>query len=231
MLSNQLRTGLGFTVAACWFGILFVNSGAARGQDPSDFCDQAAITAAETHDVPVDILVAVTRVETGQTRDGQLYPWPWTINLNGKGFWFVDAEKAVTFADQQLDQGNENFDVGCFQINLRWHGAAFATLQDAFDPRINADYAAKFLSQLYGSEGSWEKAVAAYHSRTPDLAEQYVQKVEDVLAELQTSAPVAVPVIAPERQNRFPLLQAGATAGGGSLVPLIDSVTPLIGMP
>lgn len=235
MKPMQLRQSLCFRSRACFVGLaclLFGNSASAQGQDPASLCDQAAILAAENSDVPVEILLAVTRVETGRTSTGQLRPWRWTVNLDGKGYWFDDLDQAMAFADQQLGAGVENFDVGCFQINLRWHGAEFSTLADVFDPQTNAAYAAQFLSDLYASEGDWKQAVAAYHSRTPDLAAAYVQKVQDVLAQLQTSGPdlTPTPIAAPARPNRFPLLQGGAMAGGGSLVPLIDAVLPLIGL-
>lgn len=186
--------------------------------------------AAQTSDVPVEILLAVTRVETGRTQDGQSNPWPWAINLAGKGHWFDDVDQAIAFADEQLALGVENFDVGCFQINLRWHGAEFSSLADVFEPQINADYAARFLSELYAEKGDWAQAVAAYHSRTPDVAAIYVQKIQDVMAEL-TALPenFTTPIAAPARANRFPFLQGGTSAGAGSIVPVTDAAAPLIG--
>ncbi len=44
--------------------------------------------------------------------------------------------------------GMQSIDVGCMQINLRAHPAAFASIDDAFDPAANADYAARFLRDL-----------------------------------------------------------------------------------
>ena len=141
------------------------------------------------------------------------------------------SDAALAFGSEQLATGNENFDVGCFQINLRWHGAAFASLEDAFDPDANAAYAARFLTELYQSEGSWPGAVAAYHSRTPDKAAGYLQKIERVWADLE-------PISNPEtvsystdtpRENHFPLLQRGAMGAGASLVPLFQNAIPLIG--
>lgn len=57
------------------------------------------------------------------------------------------------------------------------HPAAFASLDDAFDPASNARYAARFLNQLHAQTGSWPRAVAGYHSFTPDLGERYAAKV------------------------------------------------------
>lgn len=231
MQSDQAwpRTRIGRVIGfSCVFCAL---ADTALGQSASSSCDQAAIIAAENSEVPVEILLAITRVETGRAQDGGLRPWPWAINLDGKGYWFDDRDQAIGFADQQLALGVENFDVGCFQLNLRWHGAEFSSLADVFDPQTNAAYAAQFLSDLYMEKGGWAQAVAAYHSRTPELAAVYLQKIEDVMAEMQPfSADFnTTPVAAAARPNRFPLLQGGASAGAGSLVPILDAATPLIG--
>lgn len=204
----------------------FVN---ARGQDPAMLCDQAAQQAAADSEVPVQVLLAITRVETGRQSDGQLRPWPWSINLAGEGYWFADATEATAFANDQLAMGSENFDVGCFQINLHWHGAEFVSLEEAFDPAANATYAAAFLTDLYRSEGGWPEAVAAYHSRTPEKAAAYLAKIEGVLADLANLPEAPIYAAATPRENRFPLLQRGDSTGGASLVPRLNRTTPLIG--
>jgi hypothetical protein len=68
-------------------------------------------------------------------------------------------------------------DVGCMQISLLFHPTAFATLEQAFDPKANAAYGARFLADLYGQTGDWLAAAAAYHSQTPDLGAAYQQRI------------------------------------------------------
>lgn len=205
------------------------NPGDAR-QDPAELCDQAAEQAAARSAVPLQVLLAITRVETGRHADGQLRPWPWAINLSGQGYWFPDLREALDFANLQLAQGVANFDVGCFQINLHWHGDAFDSLEQAMDPSANATYAAEFLANLHHSEGGWPEAVAAYHSRTPDKAKTYLQKVEIVLADLKKDSTAKAPIQFDEtpRDNRFPLLQMGKKSGA-SLVPHFGLAIPFIG--
>jgi len=74
-------------------------------------------------------------------------------------------------------RGVTSIDVGCFQINLHYHPAAFTGLDEAFDPQANAAYAARFLSELRTRTGSWEGAVAAYHSTTPERGGPYRDRV------------------------------------------------------
>ena len=202
---------------------------AARG-DLGRKCDHAAARAAEKTGVPIDILLAITRVETGRG-GAEPEPWPWTINADGTGDWYDTKDAAVAAATAHLTDGTGTFDVGCFQLNMRWHGDRFDTLSDMFDPVQNADYAATFLMQLYQESGDWSQAVSAYHSRTPDLADLYLQKVKAMLDGPDSSdAPATDYAEAPVvRENLFPLLQAGGQGSAGSIVPLQSTRGPLIG--
>lgn len=198
---------------------------AAAIPDPAALCDQAAQRAARLEGVPLDILLAITRAETGRS-DGQVVrPWPWTINVAGQGSWFETPQEAMDKAQTALDAGLGNFDVGCFQLNYRWHGAAFASVEAMFDPEDNAVYAARFLAQLYAKSGSWAQAVADYHSKTDALAEIYLARVEALLGGGLTAGDGQDPVQTPPpevlalRENLFPLLQPGEAGAMGSLVP------------
>lgn len=212
------------------FLMLFCVAQSATAQSDSSLCDNAAQNAAATWAIPLQILLGITRVETGRKQGSALAPWPWTINLAGKGYWFDTADAAIAFAQSQLDAGNSNFDIGCFQINLSWHKAAFASLNDAFDPEQNANYAASFLSSLEKSKGNWRDATAAYHSNTPEFAQDYIAKMEPVLRTLMASPPLPEPQIVsfdPPHVNNFPLLQGEAKQGNGSLMPLVQRGTAL----
>lgn len=175
-------------------------------------------------------MLAITRVETGRQADEGLAPWPWAINMAGTGHWPATYDEAVILAQSALDEGRQNMDIGCFQLNIRWHGQGFASLEDMFDPARNADYAARFLLDLHQETGNWVDAVATYHSRSPDLAEAYVARVEGVLAAGQPETlPETLPDPVAPRANLFPLLQPGASVALGSLVPGRSGATPLIG--
>lgn len=192
-------------------------------------CDQAARRAAQVHGVPLNVLRAVSRVETGRARNGQLQPWPWTINVEGRGYWFASEAEAKAYVFDIFKGGTRSFDVGCFQINYRWHGKAFRSIDAMFDPYENAAYAAQFLSDLYAELGTWPAAAGAYHSRTPELAQAYRGRFQTALAQLDgpvrpdtgpfTTA--ASPLI-PSAQGR---VQQGAL---GSLMPASGPATAFI---
>ncbi len=130
--------------------------------------------------IPVHLLAAISTIETGRYHKGlgMALPWPWTINVEGKGYYFATKAEALAETRRHMQNGARSVDIGCMQVNLKHHPDAFASLEDAFDPEKNVGYAAKFLRANYKDLGSsWVKAAAAYHSRTPSRGNPYLQKV------------------------------------------------------
>lgn len=147
--------------------------------DMGEACrDQAAI-AERAAGIPDGLLLAVGKRESGRfdTQTGDVLPWPWSVNREGEGRFFMSREEAAAYVATAEREGSRSMDVGCFQVNLKYHPMAFASLDDAFDPAANAAYAARFLRQLYDREGSWETAVAYYHSASPLLGVPYREAV------------------------------------------------------
>jgi hypothetical protein len=206
-------------------------------------CDEAAARASAASGVPLSVLRAIALTETGRTRQGAFRPWPWTVNMEGKGTWFDSYEEARDYVARHHGRGARSYDVGCFQINYRWHGQHFSSIEEMFNPDANAAYAARFLSELYAELGDWSRAAGAYHSRTPSFAGKYRERFDRIRGRLLAASgetvetevvAVAAPVPPPFqpdapaiparqveiRDNRFPLLvPTGADRGFASLVP------------
>ncbi|MDQ2093980.1 transglycosylase SLT domain-containing protein [Rhodalgimonas zhirmunskyi] len=195
-------------------------------RNPQEVCDQAAQIAADRSGVPVTVLQAITRTETGRKRNGHFGPWPWTVNMEGRGVWFDSLDEARAYVFKNFKRGARSFDIGCFQINYKWHHQNFSSIDEMFDPQENANYAALFLKSLYKELGDWSEAAGAYHSRTPKHANRYRQIFEKHRAkapgeiQLATTASPA----APTRKNAFPLLKGESSAQLGSLMPIGTSV-------
>lgn len=143
--------------------------------DPATLCETAVTTAEYVNRLPPRLLGAISLTETGRPdpATGRIRPWPWTINAEGTGQFFDTAQQAVAAVRALQARGVRSIDVGCMQINLMFHPDAFASLEQAFDPRVNAAYGAKFLMSLYSASHDWEQAIAAYHSETPALGDAY----------------------------------------------------------
>jgi hypothetical protein len=140
-----------------------------------------AIRAAEVrYGTPPGLLTAIAKAESGRAiaPSGVVQPWPWAVNIGGVGGYFETKESAVA-AIRRAQAINAGYtDVGCMQVNLQFHPKAFRSLDDAFDPVANVDYAARFLSDLRNAAaGNWFIAVGLYHSRSPDLAQLYRSRV------------------------------------------------------
>jgi transglycosylase-like protein with SLT domain len=201
--------------------------------DIAGLCDRAAIEASRTRGVPLDVLKAISRTETGRSVGNRLQPWPWTVNMEGTGRWFATLDEARAYVFLNFKKGARSFDVGCFQINYKWHGGAFRSIDDMFDPETNAQYAAKYLVELYQEFGNWPDAVGAYHSRTPELAKKYTARFDRILAGLSVESEGLLPGgkvrwHQTETQSRTPTLNAGprplvvgGTVALGSLVPIV----------
>ena len=159
--------------------------------DPDRMACGGAIEAAEraARTAP-GLLAAIGAVESGRTdpRTGARRPWPWTVNAEGVGTYYPTKAAAVAAVQALQARGVASMDVGCMQVNLFHHPTAFQTLDQAFDPRANAAYAARFLTSLRARTGDWTAAAAAYHSFTPELGAQYAR----LIAAVWSGAPVPV---------------------------------------
>ncbi|QEW22763.1 Transglycosylase SLT domain protein [Marinibacterium anthonyi] len=154
-----------------------------------------------------------------------MQPWPWAVNVSGEGYWFDDEDAALAFAFRQHKNGVRNFDVGCFQINYRWHGDAFVSIEDMFDPEANALYAARFLAELHHEFGEWEGAAGAYHSRTKEFADRYKVRFRQVHNALEP--PLVADLGSRQRSPASAGSLIGASLGGrrmpGSVVAMPDA--------
>lgn len=218
----SVLTGIVLSSLLAGMGALFPIPAHARSED-INVCDQAAERVAGETGVPLSILKAISRTETGRERNGRFEPWPWAINAAGKGLWLASKSAAVNEARKRLSGTSQNVDIGCFQLNYRWHGGEFSTLEEMFDPVTNARYAAEFLQRLHDEKGDWMRAVGAYHSRTPKHAVRYKRRFSEIHARLgpETKGVRPTQSVAQKQSNQFPLLRRSAAQPRlGSLVPL-----------
>jgi hypothetical protein len=146
---------------------------------PPALCDSAITTAEDSLRLPPRLLEAIAEVESGRPdpSTGKLQPWPWTINADGVGAFFASKAQAIATVRTLQAQGVRSIDVGCMQVNLMFHPTAFASLDAAFDPHVNALYAAHFLNALHGGSRDWSGAIAAYHSQTQAIGADYRRRV------------------------------------------------------
>ena len=174
--------------AAAKLGVSSVPAQLCEVRDMGALCEIAAKRAERRHRLPGGWLVAISLKETGRwnktTR--RSHAWPWTVTAKGAGHYLASKRAAIDAVWRLQAQGVKNIDVGCMQINLRYHPKAFTDLHRAFDPRANTDYAAAFLDRLHRTHGHWSRTLEHYHSSDPQRGRRYREAVTKL--RLQMSA-------------------------------------------
>lgn len=141
-------------------------------------CVDAILQQEREKNIDDHLLLAMGFTEAGRMTPDRLFTvWPWTINVEGKDFLFNSKGEAIAFVREQQAKGVRSIDVGCLQVNLRWHPDAFPDLETAFDPVANVRYAAQFLDNLRRERGDLRLAVARYHSAQSELGDAYRERV------------------------------------------------------
>ena len=110
--------------------------------------------------VPVKLLKSIARVESSY--NGKV--WAWTLNVEGKPYYFNTLESAETFLEQCLSRGMTNIDIGCMQVNWGWHGEHFDHARELLRPETGLRYAASLLKSHVVQSRSWLTAALLYHS-------------------------------------------------------------------
>lgn len=148
----------------------------------SALCSVAAKQAGVEFGVSYDLLQTISAVESGRwdSLQNRYVAWPWTVNAEGKGYYFSSKEEAIAAVKDFQKRGITSIDVGCMQINLKYHGEAFNSIDKAIDPVNNVKYSAKFLRSLYSQNGNdWKRAAKRYHSSNPIAGEIYTKRLQE----------------------------------------------------
>jgi soluble lytic murein transglycosylase-like protein len=144
-----------------------------------DICGTIAGETERAEGIPPGLVRAVALVESGRwlPEDRRTQAWPWTVTAGPETFYLPSKRAALRKVEELRASGRSNIDVGCMQVNLGYHGDAFATLDEALDPASNIAYGARFLKHLRVATRSWARATACYHSSDPDRGKAYRAKV------------------------------------------------------
>jgi hypothetical protein len=142
--------------------VLIVAVGADRADaGPVDgVCAALARRAERAEGIPPGLVEAVALAESGRwlADEGTTRPWPWTVTSGPDGFYLASKREALRKVQELRNQGRTNIDVGCMQINLGYHGHAFASVAEALEPAVNVAYAirnaARLIARRYSASGS-----------------------------------------------------------------------------
>lgn len=125
----------------------------------------AYVDVAREFDIPPRVLYAVAWAESGlRLTSDQIRPWPWTLNVHGRGERYASREATWQAIRSHLAAGRRSIDIGLMQINWRWHGKTLGDPWRALDPLNNLRTGARLLRDLYRKSGDWSVAIGRYHA-------------------------------------------------------------------
>ncbi len=137
-------------------------------------------TIAMEHDIPHTVLYAVALAESAtQIDQGDLYrPWPWTLNVAGRGYFFDSRLAAWQSLTGWLREGQRSIDIGLMQVNWRYHQKRLGTPWEALDPYHNLRVGAAILQECYETRQDWWSSVGCYHApANSNRADRYRRRV------------------------------------------------------
>jgi soluble lytic murein transglycosylase-like protein len=130
------------------------------------FSADVFLRAAAATGIPVEMLLAVSHVESGFH--------PHAINISGQSFFPSSHNEALRL----LLHSRNNVDIGLMQVNWGHWGDKFGlSKSDLLDPQFNVLVGAKILEHCVRVSGSWWKGIALYHSPHGARQREYVEKV------------------------------------------------------
>ena len=143
---------------------------------PSGYQEVAAERA-----VPEAVFYAIALTESGRDVEAQgiRRPWPWTLNVAGKGYYFETRLEAWQALRDWLAKGKRSIDIGLMQVNWRYHQSRLGDPWQALDPYHNLRVGAEILQDCYASRQDWWDSVGCYHApANPERAARYRRRVE-----------------------------------------------------
>ena len=156
------RHRAGLLIAAALAGSISnaISVTSAVAQPQSGLCEREMMRASGLYGVPLGMLYSVGLTETGKR--GSLQPY--AMNVEGRAVFSNSASEAIQKFEQASRSGARLIDMGCMQINHLYHREKFPSLESMLNPRMNVEYAARFLKELKARHETWTMAVARYHA-------------------------------------------------------------------
>jgi len=138
--------------------------------------------------IPPKILYAMALAESGKTLEGHRgqRPWPWTLNIRGRAYFFAQRRAAEMALRRALEGGERLIDVGLMQVNWHYHAHRLRSPTVALDPYHNLRIAARILRECQQARRDWWAAVGCYHAPVNAThAARYRARVRDQWRRIQ----------------------------------------------
>lgn len=137
------------------------NAASAQGNGYGLACPSLIAQVEAQKNIPRGLLMAIAVTESAI--DGK--PDPYAMNIAGRSYHARGIQDMANVIQANWTKGVKSIDVGCMQVNLKFHGHKFARMTDLLDSVTNVEYGASYLVSLATEAGSWKEAVMNYHNR------------------------------------------------------------------
>jgi Transglycosylase SLT domain len=115
--------------------------------------------------VPEHYFYGIALNESGKRLANKDYrPWPWTLNVEGKAYFYPTRKACYRALTGFLGQGKTIIDIGLMQVNWHYHRDKLGNPWQALDPYFNLHVGARILRHEYDMTHDWFQAVGRYHS-------------------------------------------------------------------
>lgn len=148
------------------------------------FCSFADVSklvknTCQTNSLDTLLVVKIITHESKSYYKGKAQPWPWTLNIDGRGFYYRTFKEALFAAKKAYKNKVKKLGIGLGQIEWKYHKTRFNDLSEALNPKKNIKAVCDILDEgrSLGITNAYELA-AYYHRPIRDsLAFKYADKV------------------------------------------------------
>lgn len=149
----------GLCLVACVAPVLHANGGSVITEVPRAYKETARL-----YGIPPKLFYALALQESGRTVDGAFAPWPWTLNVEGQGYYYNSQTEVWDALNEFVIADRTNIGIGLLQVTYPYNQHVLSELYLAIDPHTNLRMGAVILLERYRESGDWWIAVGHYHS-------------------------------------------------------------------
>jgi soluble lytic murein transglycosylase-like protein len=136
-----------------------------HGATVSAFVPSGYQQVARLAEVPEQYFYGIALNESGkQLISRDFRPWPWTLNVEGKAYFYPTRKACYLALTDFLKVGKKLIDIGLMQVNWHYHQDKLHDPWQALDPYFNLQVGATILRHEYDLTHDWYQAVGRYHS-------------------------------------------------------------------
>ena len=69
-----------------------------------DICSEIIKQTEIDFKIPENLLLSIALTESGRKVGNNFFPWPWSINVKGKGYFLKNKQQLISFAKNNLEK-------------------------------------------------------------------------------------------------------------------------------